>query len=878
VKRYGYENQPPKKIKKKTLQSKRRKLPLLITICILTGLSTLWVESGYAEIYFNPRFLSDDPAAVADLSRFEQGQEVLPGIYRVDIYLNDTFSATRDVEFVNADDSNTVLPCFSVKELIQMGVIIPAADKKSAEKIKTDGECQPLTQLVDSSTSDYDVNIQRLNITIPQALMSNSVRGYVPPELWDDGITSGLINYSFNANNSKDRKGFDSQYAYLNLNSGINFGPWRLRDNTVWNYSDFKSSKKQNQWQHVNTWLERDIQFLQSRLTLGDSFTDEQLFDSVNFRGVKVASDENMLPESQRGFAPVIRGIARGTAQVSIKQNGYEIYKTTVPPGPFIINDLYSSNGSGDLDVTVKEADGSTQAFTVPFSTVPFLQREGQTRFSLTAGEFRSGNSSQTKPKFVQGSLFHGMKMGWTIFGGTQLSSKYRALDIGLAKNMGLLGAVSLDLSQAYSTLVDKSKHIGQSLRLTYNKSFIETGTSIRFSAYRYSTSGYYNFTDTTYSNLAGYFYSDDPSDENHIISAYNLRHNKRGKFQLTATQQLGRNASLYIGGTHQTYWGTDGTEKQLLAGLNTTINDISLSLNYSLSKNYWMPKSDSIFSANISVPFSHWTRSDSTSHWRNASARYSMSSDLKGRTTNQAGLYGTLLEDRNLNYNVQSGYTSGSDNNHESGYAALNYRGGYGNANVGYSYNGNYQQLYYGLSGGVIAHSNGVTLGQYLSDTVVLVKAPGAANVDIQNQTGVKTDARGYAIVPYAIAYRENRIALNPNTLANNVEVDDAIVNVVPTQGAIVRADFVTHTGLKILMTLIHNGKPVPFGAIISSGSSSSIVTDEGQAYLTGMPSTGTVKVQWGNSAESQCKGQYAISESSEKNDIFNVLTVECR
>ena len=39
-----------------------------------------------AELYFNPRFLADDPAAVADLSGFEKGQELPPGTYRADIY------------------------------------------------------------------------------------------------------------------------------------------------------------------------------------------------------------------------------------------------------------------------------------------------------------------------------------------------------------------------------------------------------------------------------------------------------------------------------------------------------------------------------------------------------------------------------------------------------------------------------------------------------------------------------------------------------------------------------------------------------------------------------------------------------------------------
>ncbi|HBN1854124.1 fimbria/pilus outer membrane usher protein [Escherichia coli] len=887
------------KSKKKTFHWKRCDLAVIISICLA---SAFWAQSGYTELYFNPNFLSDDPDAVADLSRFEQGQEVLPGTYRVDIYLNDNFVASRDVQFVNAENDNAVLPCFTSAELMKMGVRLLSVNGKDTSKMAADEQCYALTLLVEGSTADYNVNTQRLDITIPQALMSNRLSGDVSPDLWDEGINAGLLNYSFNGNNTKDRNGFDSNTAYLNLNSGINIGPWRLRDNSVWNYSDAGSPGKKNQWQHINTWLERDIKFLRSRLTLGDTYSDEQLFDSINFRGVKLASDDNMLPESQRGFAPVVRGIARGTAQISIKQNGYEVYQTTVPPGPFAINDIYSLNGNGDLNVTVTEADGSTQNFTVPFSTVPFLQREGHTRYNLIAGEYRSGNSLQTRPKFFQGTLFHGLKMGWTIFGGSQLSSNYRALDIGLAKNMGILGALSFDITQAYSTLVDRSKHQGQSMRLTYNKSFIDTGTSIRskhqgqsmrltynksfidtgtsirFSAYRYSTSGFYNFADTTYSNMAGYIYSDDPADENQIVSAYNLRHNKRGKFQFNITQSLTDSTSFYLSGTHQTYWGTSGTERQLMAGINTMFTDVSVSVNYSLNKNYWMPRTDTLLSANVSVPFSHWMRSDNTSAWRNASARYSMSSDLKGNTSNLVGLYGNMLEDRNLSYSVQTGYVNGNSGGHESSYASLNYRGGYGNANAGYSRNGNYQQLYYGVSGGVVAHANGVTLGQSMSDSVVLVKAPGASNVSVQNQPGVKTDYRGYAIVPYAVAYRENRIALNPNTLPDNVEIDDAIVDVVPTQGAVARAEFTTHTGLKILMTLMHNNKPVPFGAVVSLGNSSGIVTDDGQAYLTGMPASGKVKVQWGNSPDTQCSGNYAITDAAPKDNLFNQLTVECR
>lgn len=54
-------------------------------------------------------------------------------------------------------------------------------------------------------------------------------------------------------------------------------------------------------------------------------------------------------------------------------QNGHEIYQTTVAPGPFEINDLYPTSYSGDLDVTVTEANGAVSRFSVPFQ--PYQNR-----------------------------------------------------------------------------------------------------------------------------------------------------------------------------------------------------------------------------------------------------------------------------------------------------------------------------------------------------------------------------------------------------------------------------------------------------------------------------------------------------------------------
>ena len=834
-----------------------------------------------AELYFNPRFLADDPAAVADLSGFEKGQELPPGTYRADIYLNDGYMTTRDITFNAAEKGHGLAPCLTRGQLASMGVntaAIAGIDVLAADA------CVPLTEMIKDATTRFDAGQQRLYLTVPQAFMGNRARGYIPPELWDHGINAGLLNYNFTGNNVHNDVGGSSNYAYLNLQSGLNLGAWRLRDNTTWSYSSSGSSTtNENKWQHINSWLERDITLLRSRLTLGDSYTNGDVFDGINFRGAQLASDDNMLPDSQKGFAPVIHGIARGTAQVSVKQNGYEIYQSTVPPGPFTINDLYAAGNGGDLQVTIKEADGSSQVFSVPYSSVPVLQREGHTRYAVTAGEYRSGSNQQEKPKFFQGTLLHGLPAGWTLYGGTQLADSYRAFNLGVGKNMGDLGALSLDITQANATLPDDSEHQGQSVRFLYNKSLTDTGTNIQLVGYRYSTRGYFSFADTTYSRMSGY----NVATQDGVIEVkptftdyYNLAYNKRGKIQASITQQLGRTATLYLNGSHQTYWGTGKADQQLQAGLNTAVNDINWTLSYSLTKNAWQQGRDQMLAVNVNIPFSHWLRSDSKSAWRHASASYSMSNDLNGRTTSLAGLYGTLLEDNNLSYSIQTGYAGGGEGNSGgTGYAALNYRGGYGNANVGYSRSDGIKQLYYGLSGGVLAHADGVTLSQPMNDTVVLIKAPGADNVKVENQTGVQTDWRGYAVLPYATEYRENRVALDTNSLADNVDLDDAVVSVVPTHGAIARAEFKAHVGLKLLMSLIYNGKPVPFGALVTPAGSqgSSIVADNGQVYLSGMPLAGKVLAKWGEGPNASCEADYSLPPEKQ-NQLLIPLSAECR
>ncbi len=94
---------------------------------------------------------------------------------------------------------------------------------------------------------------------------------------------------------------------------------------------------------------------------------------------------------------------------------------------------------------------------------------------------------------FFQSTLLHGLRLARQYMVERKMADRYRAFNFGIGKNMGALGALSVDMTQANSTLPDDSQHDGQSVRFLYNKSLNESGTNIQLVGYRYSTSGYFN-------------------------------------------------------------------------------------------------------------------------------------------------------------------------------------------------------------------------------------------------------------------------------------------------------------------------------------------------------------------------------------------------
>lgn len=835
---------------------KIRPAPLAIFIAIAClGIT----QAAFARDFFNAELVELDNPGMnkADLSAFESGAQAA-GTYHVDIILDDQLMDTRDIVFSTVKEKqgdDSLQPCLSVELLKSWGVrtqLFPGLAVK-------DSTCANI-EAIPQATTEFQFSAQRLVISIPQAAIDLPARGYVPPEMWDEGITAAMLNYNLSGANSwgKNNSTATQNSQYANLRPGINIGPWRLRNYTTWS----RDTGGHDKWDTVYTYAQRAIIPLKGLLVLGDSSAPADVFDSMPFRGGQLVSDDDMLPESLKGYAPVVRGIARTNAQVVVRQNGYQIYQSYVAPGAFEIKDMYPTGGAGDLDVTIKEADGSEQHFTIPYASLPVLQREGRIKYAITGGQYRSYNSSVEDTPFGQLTGIYGLPLGFTIYGGVQESSKYQSIAAGFGKNMGDFGAVSADVTQGWSTPKGGEKSNGQSWRARYSKNIVNTGTNFSIAGYRYSTSGFYGMQEILDS------YGDSSA----------LEDRRRNRAELTMSQALGNGlGSLMLSAAREDYWNSGKSMASWSVGYNNYWNSISYGLTWTYSKNgsassYGSEKrydKDQLLALTISVPLSKFLPQT----WAN----YGMNASKNNGTTHNVGLNGVALENNALSWNVQQGY--GTDGVGYTGTLNGDYKGTYGEVTAGYSYDKNSNRVNYGLQGGVVAHENGVTLSQPLGETNVLIKAPGAAGIGIQNMTGAATDYRGYALASNLMPYRKNDVSLMTETLPVNVELEQTVKTVVPTRGAIVRADYAASVGNRMLMTLTRqNGQVVPFGAIANvqgANKNGFIVGDNGQVYLTGLEPDVNLLVKWGNKQNQNCRVHYSLNGKEQNDGVILVNTL---
>ncbi len=781
-------------------------------------------------------------ASAIDVSQFNKIAQQA-GDYYVTVKINGKTVGRSNITF-RLDKHDKLIPDLTVAGLHKFGTYFrnPRVDRNGAYKIP--GDMQGITLVFDASKLILDINI-------PQAILKDSPEAdlSVPTAQWDEGITAFSVNYDLNGAQKKiPGEGYHSENQYVRLNTGLNIGAWRLRNTGTLD----KPADRAASWDSTKVWAQRDLPAVRGLLSLGDNSSDTSLFDGIDFQGLSLASDAEMYSDKAQGYAPEIRGIARtSNAMVEVSQNGNVIDKRYVPAGPFVINDLYPQSGGGQMKVTITEADGSKHHFYQAWGMVSAMQRMGYLKYSANVG--RTNNSDAHNENFGQVTLFYGLPDNMTVFGGSFITDSYHAFDLGYALGLETLGSLSVDAKLMRTHQGEKLDTQGQNYRFQYAKNMVNFDTDLSLSWSFSPRPDYISYPDAI----------DGNNDEDDSRSLY-----LRNQLQLSVNQPFGEINTFVLSAMRTEYWYQNSQESLSLSD-NVSLNNANLSLGWAWTQDD-NGSSEQQFTANVQIPLSTFTHDT----W------ISLSSSLQrpGTPTQSIGLNGSALKNDALNWQMEATHGASQGDTED---LALDYKGSHGEYRANYSYSSQKQSLSYEAKGSLVISAYGLTAGQSFNpdDAVALVRAYHAPDLDVANNTGVVTDFRGYAIVPYLQPYRIDNIQVEKTqATSKEIELGNSSLSRVPTEGAIVLAEFQPHIGKKLLLTLKRvDGSLVPFGATVTAGDSSSegIVDENGNVYLTGAPPGGTIKAKWGNSGD-ECHATYHIRPPSGKN-LYEIPLV-CR
>lgn len=802
-------------------------LPKMIMIIAMVPL--LIPHKSMAKERFNLNALDIDKPTqfTPNIESINQGLEQVPGQYRVSVYVNGQYRFTRDILF-SAGNDNKLYPVLHNQDLTDCGV-----SKRFLGQNNTNvGDA--LLSLLPQARFNADLENLKLNLEIPQAYTSTDEIGASGRQA-DDGMIAGFTMYDASGSQTHYTQSMQHTIAnyFIRLQNGINFNAWHLR-NTVNLSSDYNKLRMQDNY------LERDIPSLLSRLTLGQSFTSSDIFDSMNIQGIQLSSQDEMLDDTEQGFSPTIRGLAPSPAKVEVYKNGYSIYQTYVAAGPFELNNLPSEAGNGELEVRLTESSGRISHFNYNFSSVPVMQRKDKGKYTLAMGKLSERTNEQRE--FIQYTYAHGLSNKLTLYGGMLYSANYRSILAGLGLNLGSAGALSLDITNA----LIEGRYASGGLKSRYYKVFSTTDTTLTLSNSYYPDKNYTRFEEQSIPGrlLAG---TEENAYTTHTIS----------ESQLSVSQPTGI-GSIFFSLNDTRYNNKNNNSHSVNAGYNFSVMKSNLSITFSSVRHYLKRYNENQLSIMLQIPFDILSGS--------VTAGTSLISSAKENTALES-ISGSAMETNQLTYNLQKSHTfnaSGKDllsmNTAWYSPSAL--------SKLGYNQSDSQKQINYGLQGAIVIHPGGLTLSQPTGETFGVISTSGIGGIELANSKGIKSDSNGFMVVPNLTPYRKNTLHLIVPSDNDLAELNDSIQTIMPAHGAIEFSEFSVKSGTKALFTLHFKNGFVPFGATVTTEEKSpgtGIVGPEGSVYLSGLKDEGRLTAQWGRSDSHICHADFTLKQASE-------------
>lgn len=817
----------------------------LLSALILASLSVHADDN----IQFNTDVLDVKDRANISLDQFSHSGYLMPGDYTFTVRVNDhSLSGEHTITYYQDEKDETNSKACIPKDIVpELGL-----KEKYLSQVTWwhNGECLDPESL-DGMTMSGDLSTTSLNVTVPQAYMEYVSDTWDPPSRWDNGIAGVIFDYNLNALAGHRRGGYaDSRYYNVSGNgtAGVNAGAWRVRAD--WqgylNHDTGSGDNTDTNFDVSQVYAYRPIPSIKSKLTVGETYYNSDIFDSFRFIGGSLESDDSMLPPNLRGYAPEVTGVAKSNAKVTVTQKGRVLYQTQVAPGPFRIQDL-NDTVTGELDVKIEEQSGEVRTFTINTSDIPYLTRPGTVRYKLAIGkpegyayQHYSGDTqgdyahyaytdmhhTYGAPVFAAGESSWGIDSGWSLYGGFIGSQDYNALSLGVGRDLFQFGALSFDASVARAVLPYKDSQgedtkTGSSYRLSYSKDFDDYDSQITFAGYRFSTRDFMTMDEY----LDARDYEKNTYNDKQL---YTVTFNKQFR-------DLG--LSVYLNYSHETYWDSPKNNNFNLS-LSQTFDAFSLrGINASLTlfKNQYDNVDDYGGYLSMSVPVG-------------GNSFVSFNSNISKSNHSNEVSYNHTIDDNN-NYQLAAG---GSDGNATSR-AFYSHLGDRAEVDINANYQANdSSSVGLTLRGGLTATTKGVVLHRVsdMGGARMLVDTGGVADVPVKGFGGIShSNLFGKAVIADVNSYYRSSASIDLDKLGDDVDATNSVVQDTLTEGAIGYRKFSVISGEKAMATLrLEDGSSPPFGATVfnDGGLQTGIVNDDGSVYLSGIQPHGEMHVKW--------------------------------
>lgn len=530
-------------------------------------------------------------------------------------------------------------------------------------------------------------------------------------------------------------------------------------------------------------------------LRVGDTATRPSIWGrSFPLGGLQLGTNFGLKPGWSSQSVPALSGSALAPSTVELYINDGLRQTQQVGAGPFTIENLQAPQGAAEARIVVRDILGRETVIVRPFFTSTQLLRPGVSEWSVEAGRLRHNLGAARRDyreAFFQGWMRHGWDARRTTESSVQLSRDLRHLSLGVTGTVAdsvlvqaaLAGSDSATAGRGYSTL------------LGVERSTAAWSLGLRTVA---ASAG---------SRELGRGGADPPARAEHSATLRHVWH-VHWSLGLTLARRETRDACTITSGSASVGW-TSPAGLAWLAHL-TRVQGAQVSRSAQLTV-VWPLAGRRVLSAQAG------RSAGNLDAYTGASSPIEAGSGLGWRA---------LAGHRGAASVAEAGAYWQADR----WFGSMEVRSGAGS-----------QAWRTGLQGALVAVDGSVFAANRLQDSFALVEVPGQPGVlvGLGSGAGVRTNARGRALLPRLLPYQENAVRIDPDALPEGAELDEFERTAVPPWRSGVRVVFPVRPGRAALVRIVlDDGLPAPALAEVSLEGDERrfTVAHRGEAYVTGL------------------------------------------